>query len=86
MVEGMILTPKTRVRVLVRSIRRGITLAALAREANVDPSLVCHVIAGRKSSRHVRAVICRRLGFRPRQIGWPQQVGKPEFKRESKPV
>ena len=55
----------------IRSVELGIPLAQLAKELGVSRQFVYQVCAGKRPTFRVRKHICRRLGLRPAQLGWP---------------
>jgi hypothetical protein len=66
------MTPTERKKkILIRSIEREIPLAAIARAAGTSRQHVYLVARGDRASRRVRRLICERLGFRPKELGWP---------------
>lgn len=55
----------------IRAIERGLPLAAIAREAGTSRQHVYRVASGIAVSRRIRQLICRRLAFKPQELGWP---------------
>lgn len=59
-------------KILIRSIELEIPLAQIAREAGTTRQNVYHVLAGRSRSKRIRKLICQRLRFAARDLGWPE--------------
>ena len=64
-------TKQVKKKVLIRATEREIPLAAIAREAGTSRQHVYRVVSGASVSRRIRHLICTRLGFEPRELGWP---------------
>lgn len=59
-------------KILIRAIEIETPLAQIAREAGTTRQNVYHVIAGRSQSKRIRKLICQRLGFAAKELGWPE--------------
>jgi lambda repressor-like predicted transcriptional regulator len=54
-------------------VTREITNTEIARECGVSPTMVGHVIKGKRKPLHIRLAIARRLGMDIRDI-WPEET------------
>lgn len=58
----------------IRSLEKGIPLIRIAEEAGVSRQAIYNVVNGHNGSKTLQRLICLRLGFKPRELDWPEDL------------